>query len=80
MLEELPLSRAAVGLTYEVTGIDGSGFARRRMMDLGLVPGVKVKIVRVAPLGDPIDLEVRGYDLSIRKGEASLIRVRRVTE
>ncbi len=46
---------------------------------MGLTPGVKVKIVRVAPLGDPLDIVVRGYNLSIRKNEASLVIVREVT-
>ncbi|MCD6368292.1 MAG: FeoA domain-containing protein [Thermoproteales archaeon] len=60
--------------------VEGRGFVKRRMLDMGLTPGVKVKIVRVAPLGDPLDIVVRGYNLSIRKNEASLVIVREVTQ
>ncbi|RLE63629.1 MAG: ferrous iron transport protein A [Thermoprotei archaeon] len=64
---------------YEIVRVEGRGFVKRRMLDMGLTPGVKVKIVRVAPLGDPLDIVVRGYNLSIRKNEASLVIVREVT-
>lgn len=53
----------------------GEGAVKRRIMDMGLTKGTSVKVVKVAPLGDPIELEVRGYDLSIRKDEAAKIEV-----
>ncbi len=78
---ESTLDQALTGKTYEIIGIEGkSAFAKRRIMDLGLIPGVKVKVIGVAPLGDPIDIEVKGYNLSIRKSEASMVKVRMVKE
>ena len=58
-----------------VVQVDGRGPARQRMMDMGLVPGAEVKIVRVAPLGDPIEFQVKGYNLSLRRSEAKNITV-----
>lgn len=55
--------------------IGGERSFRRRLMELGLVPGTEVMVVRVAPLGDPIELRVRGYNLSIRRDEAARIEV-----
>jgi ferrous iron transport protein A len=64
-----------VGQTGTVIRVGGQGPARRRMMDMGLVSGAKVKMVRVAPLGDPVEFEVKGYSLSLRKSEARDITV-----
>jgi len=59
-----------------VTAIRGEGGLRRRLLELGLVPGVAVKLLRRAPLGDPLVIQVRGYDLSLRKVEADQVEVR----
>jgi len=58
-----------------VTAIRGEGSLRRRLLELGLVPGVAVKLLRRAPLGDPLVIQVRGYDLSLRKAEADQVEV-----
>lgn len=59
----------------KVAKINGAGAVRRRIADMGVVKGIDVEVVRVAPLGDPIDIKVRGYHLSLRKLEASNIEV-----
>ena len=63
------------GETVTVTKILGEGALRRRIMDMGITKGVNVSVRKVAPLGDPIELTVRGYELSIRKEDASAIEV-----
>ena len=55
--------------------LNGSGAVKRRIMDMGITKGVTIKVRKVAPLGDPMELTVRGYELSIRKADASLIDV-----
>ena len=69
------LNQLKPGERATVVKVGGHGPARRRMMDMGLVSGTEVTVVRVAPLGDPIEFEVKGYNLSLRKGEASDITV-----
>ena len=69
------LDQVPVGDTVVVKKIDGEGRTRRRIMDMGLTRGISVLVRRVAPLGDPIELKVRGYELSIRKTEAAAIEV-----
>ncbi len=80
MTKELRLSEATIGKTYQVERIEGSGFIRRRIIDMGLIPGTKIKVVGTAPLGDPIDIIARGYNLTIRKSEASKIIVKVLDE
>ena len=80
MTKELRLSEATIGKIYQVERIEGSGFIRRRIIDMGLIPGTKVKVVGTAPLGDPIDIVARGYNLTIRKNEASKIIVKVINE
>ena len=58
-----------------VTKIDGSGIIRRRLMDMGIIKGTSIEIERLAPLGDPIEVKVKGYHLSLRKDEAAGIYV-----
>ena len=58
-----------------VTGYEDTSYAPARLMEMGLIPGTEITVVRLAPLGDPMDLKVRGYHLSIRKREAASIRV-----
>lgn len=69
------LDQVPVGNTVVVKKIYGEGRTRRRIMDMGLTRGISVLVRRVAPLGDPIELKVRGYELSIRKTEAAAIEV-----
>lgn len=69
------LSEIPIGQVVQVTRVAGESSVRRRLMELGLVPGTRVELLRVAPLGDPIELLVRGASLSIRKAEASAIEV-----
>ena len=69
------LKDAKVGETVTVAKLHGEGPVKRRIMDMGITKGVDVFVRKVAPLGDPIELTVRGYELSIRKSEAEVIEV-----
>ena len=69
------LGNAKVGQTVTVKKIHGEGAVKRRIMDMGITKGVEIYIRKVAPLGDPIEVTVRDYELSIRKGDAELIEV-----
>ncbi|MGK0552250.1 ferrous iron transport protein A [Enterococcus faecalis] len=71
----LPLDQLKVGETAKIVGIHGQGAVKRRLMDMGLTKGVKIMVRKVAPLADPIELHVRGYELTLRKNEAALILV-----
>jgi len=71
-----PLSALAVGATAIVAEIKVPAGAKARLMEMGLLVGTPVELVRFAPMGDPIELKVRGYNLSLRKHEAELILVR----
>ena len=70
------LKEVNVGETVSVEKINGAGAVKRRIMDMGLTKGTTVYIRNVAPLGDPIELTVRGYELSIRKADAEMIDVK----
>lgn len=74
------LKTLKVGQRGIVIGIKGSGPIKQRMMDMGLVPGSEVKVVRIAPLGDPIEIKLKGYNLSLRKSEAHDVEVEVVSE
>ncbi|MCC8042930.1 MAG: ferrous iron transport protein A [Oscillospiraceae bacterium] len=67
------LKSAAVGQTVTVRKVGGEGAVKRRIMDMGITKGVSVYVRKVAPLGDPIEVTVRGYELSIRKADAEMI-------
>ena len=69
------LRQVAIGDTVTVVKIHSEGAVRRRIMDMGLTKGVSVTVRKVAPLGDPIQLNVRGYELSIRKADADMVEV-----
>lgn len=69
------LRQSNVGDTVKVIKLHGEGALRRRIMDMGLTKGIEVHIRKVAPLGDPIEVTVRGYELSIRKADAEMIEV-----
>jgi Fe2+ transport system protein FeoA len=71
----MKLAQIRIGQVVTVQHIGGEGTFRRRLMELGLVPGTRVEVLRVAPLGDPIELLVRGASLSIRRAEAEGVRV-----
>lgn len=61
--------------TVKVTKISGNGAVKRRIMDMGITKGVEIYVRKVAPLGDPIEITIRGYELSIRKQDATMIEV-----
>jgi len=69
------LRQAKIGETVKVVKLHGEGAAKRRIMDMGLTKGVEVYIRKVAPLGDPVEITVRGYELSLRKADADMIEV-----
>ena len=69
------LKQVEVGSTVKVVKLYGEGAVRRRIMDMGLTKGAEVYIRKVAPLGDPIEITVRGYELSLRKADAQMIEV-----
>ena len=69
------LRETSVGSTAKVTKLHGEGAIKRRIMDMGLPKGTEVFVRKVAPLGDPIEIKVRGYELSLRKADAELIEV-----
>ncbi len=69
------LKDAAVGSTVKVVKLHGEGAVKRRIMDMGITRGVEVFVRKVAPLGDPMEVRIRGYELSIRKADAENIEV-----
>lgn len=69
------LNELKIGETARVARLHGEGAVKRRIMDMGLTKGTEVTVRKVAPLGDPIELTVRGYELSIRKSEAATIEI-----
>ncbi len=64
-----------IGKSAKVVKLHGEGAIKRRIMDMGITKGVEIKIRKVAPLGDPIELTVRGYELSLRKADAEMIEI-----
>ena len=71
----MTLRDVKVGDTCKVKRIHGEGALKRRIMDMGITRGVEIYVRKVAPLGDPVEITVRDYELSIRKGDAELIEV-----
>lgn len=69
------LKNVECGQTVKVSRLEGEGAVRRRIMDMGITKGTEIYVRKVAPLGDPIEVTVRGYELSLRKGEAENIVV-----
>jgi ferrous iron transport protein A len=69
------LRDVGTGETVTVTKLLGEGLLKRRIMDMGITKGTKLFVRKVAPLGDPVEVRVRGYELSIRKGDAEMIEV-----
>ena len=70
------LKQAAIGDTVKVVKLHGEGAVKRRIMDMGITRGAEVHIRKVAPLGDPIEVTVRGYELSVRKNDAQCVLVK----
>ena len=71
----MTLKEAKIGQTVTVKKLTGEGAVKRRIMDMGITKGVEVYIRKVAPLGDPVEVTVRGYELSLRKADAEIIEV-----
>ena len=69
------LKDAKIGSVVKVVKLHGEGAVKRRIMDMGITKGVEVQIRKVAPLGDPIEVTVRGYELSLRKADAEMIEI-----
>ncbi|WP_075718264.1 FeoA family protein [Roseburia sp. 499] len=71
----MTLKEIACGKTVKVRKLNGDGPVKRRIMDMGITKGVEVFVRKVAPLGDPVEVTVRGYELSLRKADAEMIEV-----
>ena len=69
------LKSAKIGSTVKVVRLHGEGAVKRRIMDMGITKGVEIYVRKVAPLGDPVEVTVRGYELSLRKADAEMIEV-----
>ncbi len=69
------LKEAKIGSTCTVVKLHGEGAVKRRIMDMGITKGVEIYVRKVAPLGDPVEVTVRGYELSLRKADAEMIEV-----
>ena len=76
----MTLKEAKVGETVRVTRIAGAGPVKRRIMDMGITKGQLIHVRKVAPLGDPMEVTVRGYELSVRKADCEMIQVESVEE
>jgi ferrous iron transport protein A len=72
---ELSLAMLPIGARARVIAVNGSGAIARRLMEMGVVPGAPVRVIKAAPLGDPIEIRVRGYHLALRRTEAQTITV-----
>ena len=70
------LKEVAVGKTVSVVKLHGEGAVKRRIMDMGITKGSEIYIRKVAPLGDPVEITVRGYELSVRKNDAQCVQVK----
>ena len=71
----MTLKEVKPGTTVLVTKVSGEGAIKRRIMDMGITKGIEIYVRKVAPLGDPVEVTVRGYELSVRKADAELIEV-----
>ena len=69
------LREVTIGSSCKVRKLHGEGAVKRRIMDMGITKGVEIKVQKVAPLGDPMEVTVRGYQLSIRKADAAMVEV-----
>ncbi len=71
----MTLRDAGIGSTVKVKKLNGEGAVKRRIMDMGITKGTEIYVRKVAPLGDPLELTVRGYELSVRKADAAMVEV-----
>lgn len=76
----MTLDKIQIGKSGVIKSVGGEGALRLRLLDMGLIPGTAVKVIKAAPLGDPIEIYVRGYELTIRKSDASMIETEEVSE
>ena len=74
-MSNVPLDKLAVGQCGEVRQVNGDAHISQRLLEMGLTPGATVEVIRFAPMGDPIDIKVRGYHLSLRRREAASVEV-----
>ena len=72
----MTLRDATIGQTVQVVKLTGEGAIKRRIMDMGITKGTDIYVRKVAPLGDPLEVTVRGYELSLRKADAEMIQVK----
>ena len=72
------LSQLSIGESATVVAVNGEGAVRRRLFDMGITPGAEVYLRKKAPLGDPIEISLRGYELTLRKSEASNVQVQSI--
>ena len=75
MTENMILTNLPVGRDARVIAVNGEGRVTRRLMEMGVIPGVAVQLIKMAPFGDPIEVRVRGYSLAMRRSEADAIEV-----
>lgn len=73
--QDLKLNQVKVGTAVKVVKVEGDGPLRQRILDMGLTKGAEVKVRKMAPLGDPLEVTVRGFELSLRKAEAACVAV-----
>ena len=71
----MTLRETKTGQTVKVVKLNGEGAVKRRIMDMGITKGVEIYVRKVAPLGDPVEITVRGYELSVRKADAEMVEV-----
>lgn len=71
----MTLKETKTGQTVKVVKLNGEGAVKRRIMDMGITKGVEIYVRKVAPLGDPVEVTVRGYELSVRKADAEMVEV-----
>lgn len=71
----MTLRELEMGQPANVVAVNGSGAVSKRLMEMGIVPGVRVRVVKAAPFGDPLEIRVRGYSLALRKNEAEAVEV-----
>ncbi|MCQ2398745.1 MAG: ferrous iron transport protein A [Sphaerochaetaceae bacterium] len=74
----MTLDMLKVGKTARVTKVGGAGELRLRLLDMGLIPGTEIKVIKIAPMGDPLELRLRGYELTLRLDDARNINVQEV--
>ena len=76
--KEMNLTNLPIGVTAKVVAVNGNNAIAKRLMEMGVVPGVSVRVIKSAPFGDPLEIRVRGYHLAMRKNEAAAIEVNEI--